>query len=137
MLLIPSSSVSDDPAVTICSTNQITLTNPQSDEKRVRHIHPKNAYTFRKTMFENYDGNKNQKLFSNEAVFVFESIWVPTGELKATKKTTWIGKHVPISVSTFSNLQDDPIFLCEKVQKLLIIAFVSSLELLSEKANYK
>ena len=137
MLLIPSSSVSDDPGVTICSTNQITLTNSNQMKKMVRHIYPKNAYTFRKTIFENLDGNKNQKSFNNVAAFVFESIWVPTGELKATKKTTWIGKHVPISILTFSNLQDDPIFLCEKVQKLLIIAFVSSLELLSEKANYK
>ena len=56
-----------------------------------------------------------------------------TEELKATETTTWIGKHVPISVSISSNLQDALIFLCEKDPELLIIAFVSSLELLAEK----
>ena len=53
--------------------------------------------------------------------------------MKATETTIWIGKHAPISVSISSNLQDAPIFLCEKDPELLIIAFVSSLELLAEK----
>ena len=72
-------------------------------------------------------------MFSNVAVFGFESICVPTEKLKATETTTWNGKHVPISVSISSNLQDEPIFLCEKDPELLIIAFVYSLELLAEK----
>ena len=107
---------------------------------RVRHIYPKNAYTLRETIFEKLDGfnipyTEDQKLFSNVAVFDFESICVPTEELKATETTTWIGKHVPIFVSISSNLQDAPIFLCEKDPELLIIAFVSSLELLAEKSK--
>ena len=76
---------------------------------------------------------EDQKLFSIVAVFDFETICVPTEELKATETTTWIEKHVSISVSMSPNLQDDPIFLCEKDPELLIIAFVSSLEVLAEK----
>ena len=106
----------------------------------MRHIYPKNADTLRETVFEKLDGfnipyTEDQKLFSNVAFFDFESICVPTKELEATKKTTWIGKHVPISVSISLNLQDDQIFLCEKDPELLITAFVSSLELLAEKSN--
>ena len=78
---------------------------------------------------------EDQKLFSNEEVFDFESICVPTEELKAIETTTWIGKHVPISVSISSNLQVDLIFLCEKDPELLRIAFLSSLELLAEKSK--
>ena len=78
---------------------------------------------------------EDQKLFSNVEVFDFESICVPTEELKATETTTWVGKHVPISVSISSNLQDDTIFMCEKDPELLIIAFVSSLELLAERSK--
>ena len=76
---------------------------------------------------------EDQKILNNVAGFDFESICVPIEELKATKTTTWIGKHVPISVSISSNLQDAPIFLCEKNPELLKPAFVSSLELLAEK----
>ena len=107
---------------------------------RVRQINPKNAYTLRETIFQKMDGfnipyTEDQKLFSNVAVFDFESICVLTEELKATETTTWIGKHVPISVSISSNLQDAPIFLYEKDPELLTIAFVSSLELLAEKSK--
>ena len=111
-------------------------------EDIVRHIYPKNAYTLRETIFEKLDGfnipyTEDQKLLSNAAIFDFESICVHTEELKATETTIWIRKHVPISVSVSSNLQDDPIFLCEKEPELLIIAFVSSLELLAEKSKIK
>ena len=67
--------------------------------------------------------------------FDFELICVPTEELKATETTFWIGKHVPISISISSNLQDAPTFLGEKDPELLIKAFVSSLEFLAEKSN--
>ena len=105
---------------------------------RVRHIYPKNAYKLRETQFEKLDGFKiphteDQKLFSNVAVFDFESICVPTEELRATKTTSWIGKYVLIFVSISSNLQDDSIFLCEKHPEVLIIVFVSRLELLAEE----
>ena len=102
-------------------------------------IYLKNAYRLRETISEKLDGfnisyTEDQKLFRNVAVFDFESIGVPAEEMKATEPTTWIGRHVPISVSISSNLQDAPIFLCEKDPEFLINAFVSSLELLAEKS---
>ena len=82
---------------------------------RVRYINPKNAYALRETIYEKLDGfnipyTEDQKLFSNVAVFDFELICVPTEKLKSIETTTRIGKHVPISVSISSNLQDDRIF---------------------------
>ena len=76
---------------------------------------------------------KKQTLFKNVAIFDFESICVPSEELKPTETITWIGKHEPISVSISSNLLDKPIFLCDKDPQSLINDFVANLELLAEK----
>ena len=93
-------------------------------------------------MFEKLDGfnieyTKEQTLFENVAIFDFESICVPSEKLKPTKAKTWLGKHEPISVSILSNFLDKPIFLCDKVPQSLIINFVASLELLTEKTKPK
>ena len=105
---------------------------------RIKNIYPKNVYTLRETLFEKLDGfnieyTKEQTLFKNVAIFDFESICVPSEELKPTETITWIGKHEPISVSISSNLLDKPIFLCDKGPQSLIIDFVANLELLAEK----
>ena len=105
---------------------------------RIKNIYPKNVYTLRETLFEKLDGfnieyTKEQTLFKNVAIFDFESICVPSEELKPTETITWIGKHEPISVSISSNLLDKPIFLCDKDPQSLIIDFVANLELLAEK----
>ena len=89
-------------------------------------------------MFEKLDGFNieykiEQILFKNVAIFDFESICVPSEELKPTETITWIGKHEPISASILSNLLDKPILLCDKDSQSLIIAFVAKLELLAEK----
>ena len=86
---------------------------------RIKNIYPKNVYTLRERLFEKLEGfnieyTKEQTLFKNVAIFDFESICVPSEELKPTKTKTWIGKHEPISVSISSNLLDKPIFLCDK-----------------------
>ena len=73
----------------------------------------------------------------NLAVFNFESICVPSSELKDTNTTTWIGKHEPISVSISSNLLQEPIFLCNKDPKTLIVSFVEALEELASKSKEK
>ena len=106
---------------------------------RERHIYPKNVYELRETLFEKVEGfsfpvSELNKLF-NLAIFDFESICVPTEELNETQTTTWIGKHVPFSVSISSNLIDEPIFLYNKDPQNLIIDFVSNLELLAEKSK--
>ena len=100
---------------------------------RVQHIYPKSVYTLRETSFDKLDGfeisyNDDQKLFKNLAIFDFELICVPSEQLKDTNTTTWIGKHEPISVSISSNLIDEPVFLCDKDPKALIISFVEAIE---------
>ena len=107
---------------------------------RVKHIYPKNVYELRETLFEKLEGfsfpvSEGNKFFNNLAIFYFESICVPTEELKQTQTTTWIGKHVPILVSISSNLIDEPIILYNKDPQNLIIDFVSKLELLAEKSK--
>ena len=107
---------------------------------RVKHFYPKNVYELPETLFEKLKGfslpvSEDNKLFNNLAIFDFESICVPTEELKETQNTTWIGKHVPISVSISSNLIYEPIFLYNKDPQNLIIDFVSNLELLAQQSK--
>ena len=54
----------------------------------------------------NLPNSEDNKFFKILAFFDFESICVPTGKLKESQTTTWIRKHVPISVSISSNLID-------------------------------
>ena len=66
----------------------------KSSKDRIHHIYPKSAYTLRETLFGKLDGfgigyEEEKKLFKNLAVFDFESIWVPSNELKNTNTTTW------------------------------------------------
>ena len=42
------------------------------------------------------------KLFQKSRLFVFESICVPSEELKTTEKINWIGNHEPIALSISS-----------------------------------
>ena len=80
-------------------------------------------------MFGKLDGfgisyNDDRNLFRKLAIFDFESICVPIEELKDTNTTTWNGKHEPLSVSLSSNLIEEPVFLCDKDHKNLIVSFV-------------
>ena len=54
-------------------------------------------------------------------------------EINNTATTSWIGTHVPVSVSISSNLLEEPVFLCEKDPNRLIISFVAQLEILAAK----
>ena len=66
---------------------------------------------------------------------IFDSICVPSEQLKDTNTTTGIGKHEPISVSISSNLIDEPVFVCDKDPKALIISFVEAIEDLAIKSK--
>ena len=93
--------------------------------KRVKHIYPKNVYQLRETLFDKLDSfhiqyTDDQKLFNNLAVFDFESICIPEEKFKNTETTTWIGKHVPKSVSISSNLIAEPLFLCNSNPRDLV-----------------
>ena len=96
--------------------------------------------TLRETLFDKLDGfglpyNNDQRMFKNKAVFDFESVCVPTEELKDINTTTWIGKHEPISVCTSSKMIEEPVFLWDKDSKSLIVSFVEALEEVTNKSK--
>ena len=101
---------------------------------RVKHIYPKNVYELRETLFGKLDAFNNpyrneQKLFKNLAKFDFESICVKEADsYKQTETTTWMGKHVPISVSISSKLIPEAIFLCNANPHHLISSFSTALD---------
>ena len=105
---------------------------------RVKHIYPKNIYELRETLFEklnafNIPYGSEQKLFKKLVIFDFESICVKEESYKQIETTTWIGKHVPISVSIPSNLIPEPIFLCNPHH--LISSFITALEGLATQSK--
>ena len=107
---------------------------------RVKHIYPKNVYEMKEKLFEKLDSfnipyRNEQKLFKNLAIFDFESICVKENSYKQTETTTWIGKHVPNSVSISSNLIPEPIFLCNANPHHLITSFITALEGLATQSK--
>ena len=84
----------------------------------------------------NFPYTAKHNLFTKVAIFDFELICVTTDELKVTKTTAWIGKHVPISVSISSILQDDPIFVLKR-SRIPDNCICFLLEVLAEKSNLK
>ena len=108
--------------------------------ERVKHIYPKNVYQLRETLFDKLDTfdiqyTDVQKLFINLAVFDFESICIPEEKFKNTETTTGIGKHVPISVSIYSNLIAEPLFLCNSNPRDLVESFIDAVEGLATKSK--
>ena len=78
-----------------------------------------------------------QKLFKSLALFDFESICVQEETLRDTNKTTWIGKHVPISVPISSNLVEEPFFLCNFDPHHHVASFIGALENLASQSKAK
>ena len=108
--------------------------------ERVKHIYPKNVYQLRETLFDKLDSfdiqyTDDQKLFENLAVFDFESICIPEEKFKNTETTTWIGKHVPISVSISSHLIAKPTFLCNSNPRDLVESFIDAVEGLATQSK--
>ena len=108
--------------------------------ERVKHIYPKNVYQLRETLFNQLDSfdiqyTDDQKLVKNLAVFDFESICIPEEKFKNTETTSWIGKHVPISVSISSNLITMPIFLCNSNPRDLVESFIDAVEGLATQSK--
>ena len=97
-------------------------------------------YQLRETLFDKLDSfgiqyTDDQKLFTNLAVFDFESICIPEEKFKNTETTSWIGKHVPISVSISSNLIAMPIFLCNSNPRHLVESFIDAVEGLATQSK--
>ena len=108
----------------------------------LKHIYPKNVYQLREKLFDKlrmdsfdiqYTGD--QRLSTNLAVFDFESICIPEEKFKNTGTTTWIGKHIPISVSISSNLIDKPIFLCNSNPRDLVESFIDAVKGLATQSK--
>ena len=109
-------------------------------QERVKQVYPKSVYQLKETLFDKLDAfeipyTDNQKLFKNVAIFDFESICVQDSEFKDTETTTWIGKHVPISVSISSNLLEKPLFICNSNPHDLVLSFVDALENLAAQSK--
>ena len=110
--------------------------------ERVKNVYPKNVYQIRETLFDKLDSfgfnyTSEQKLFKNLAIFDFESICVQEETFRDTITTTWIGKHVPISVSFSSNPVEEPIFLCNSDPHHLVASFIGVLENLASQSKAK
>ena len=94
----------------------------------MKNVYPRGFYSLRETLFEKFDNfsiayPEDDTLIKNLAVFDFEAICVHSVDINNTATTSWIGTHVPVSVSISSNLLDEPVFICEKDPKRLIISF--------------
>ena len=108
--------------------------------ERVKNVYPRNVYQIRETLFDKLDSfgikyTSQQKLIKILAIFDFESICVQEESFKDTKATTWIGKHVPISVSISSNLVKEPIFLYNFDPHHLVSSFIGTLEGLASQSK--
>ena len=108
--------------------------------ERVKHIYPKIMYQLRETLFDKLDSfgiqyTDDQKLFTNLVVFESESIRIPEEKIKNTKTTTWIGKHVPVSVFISSNPIAKPIFLCNSDPRDLVESFIDAVEGLATQSK--
>ena len=109
-----------------------------SCSEQVKHLYPKNVYQIRKTLFDKIDcfvieKTRYQKLFKNLAKSDFESISVQKESFKDTKTTTWIGKHVPLSLSISLNHVHEPIFPCNSEPHHLVASFIRALERLTSQ----
>ena len=108
--------------------------------KNTQHRYPSGAYQLAETIFDRLEDvnimvPQELRLFSHLIVFDFEPKTVPDNTLRNTDLTSWIRKHVPISVSIASNLLKDPIFICNEDPYQLIRDFVSSLTNIAEKST--
>ena len=110
--------------------------------ERVKNVYPRNIYQIRETLFDKLNSfgikyTSEQELFKILAIFDIESICVEEETFRDTNTTTWIGKHVPISVSISSNLVGEPIFLCNSDPQHLVSSFIAAPENLASQSRAK
>ena len=67
--------------------------------------------------------------------FDFEFICVGAEEIKNTKTTTCIVKHIKISVSVSSNPLENPMFVCEVNSHELVSSFTDALRYLATQCE--
>ena len=88
---------------------------------------------FQKTLFDKLDPfiiphSDEQNFFMNMVIFDFEQIFGQEDKFRDIDTTTWIGKHVPMSVSISSNLIEQPIFLSKSNPEALVESFIDALD---------
>ena len=110
--------------------------------ERVKNVYPRNVYLIRETSFDKPDSfgikyTSEQKLFRNLAIFDFESICVQAETFRDTNTTTWIGKHVPMSVSISSNLVEEPFFFCNSDPHHLVASSIGAFKNLALQSKAK
>ena len=105
-------------------------------KERVKNVYSRGVYSLKETLFQKFENfsiayPEDCTLFKNFAIFDFGAICDNSSEISSTATISWIGTHVPASVSIFSNLLEEPNFLCEDDSNCLIISFVAQLETLA------
>ena len=101
--------------------------------ERVKNVYPRNVYQIQENLIDKLDSvgikyTSEQNLFKHLAIFEFESICIQEETFRDTNTTTWIGDHIPISVSISSNLVEEPIFLCNSDPHHLVASFIGAPE---------
>ena len=123
---------------TICNLERHLTTCSE----RVKNVYPRSVYQILETLFDKLDSfginyTSEEKLFKNLAIFDFESPCFQEETFTDTITATWIGKHVPISVSISSKVVEEPIFLCNSDPHHLVASFVGALENLASQSKAK
>ena len=109
-------------------------------DELIKHRYPNGPYLLRTTIFDkltelDISFDESLRLYSNLVVFDFESITVHDETLSDSYSVSWVGKHVPISVSMTSNLLSDAIFLCDPDPMRLTRSFLDKLLELSQQSS--
>ena len=110
--------------------------------ERVKNVYLRNLYQIRETLFDKLDSfgikyTNEQKLLKNLEIFDFESICAQEETFRDPNTTTWIRKHVPISVSISSNPVEEPIFICNSDPHHLVASFLGALENIASQSKAK
>ena len=110
--------------------------------EQAENVYHRNVYQIRRSLLDklNFFGlnyKSEQKLFKKSTVFDFESICVQKETFKDTLTTTWIGKHIPSSVSNSSKLLEEATFLCNSDPHHPVPSFIGTLEKLADQSKAK
>ena len=73
-----------------------------------------------------FEVTEDKLLFTNFAVFDFETTCLTSTTIADTETTTWVAIHEPISVSIESNLLEEPILISDTEPQSLVSSFVFS-----------
>ena len=83
-------------------------------------------YQLRETLFDKNGSFRNfytdnRKLFNNLAIIDFERMFFENEALTDIETTTWIGNHIPTSVSISPNFIDEHVFRNPNLRDLVSV----------------